>query len=114
MTSSSRSAGPGEEAGSAGEDLVEALLAQVGLVQRRREERGATGGDVGGVASGRRGGHRRRPVESDHPSAAQPFADQRDRRSVAASDLEHAVSRPHVELPDRPGEPRRRLNGHRA
>jgi hypothetical protein len=90
------------------EDLVEAGVAEVGLVQRRHLERRPAGGDVVGIPPGRRLDHRRRPVDRVDAAAVQLLAHQRHRDAVPAADLQEAIGRLDLQRLDRPYQPFRR------
>ena len=84
-----------EEPDTHGEDLVEAPVAEVGVLEPGDEELGRAVGDIGGVPPRRGLDHLRRAVDRRQPRAA--LAHQRGRDAVPAADLQHALAGPHVE-----------------
>ena len=84
------------------EDHVEALVAEVDLLERGAQEGRSSARDVLGV-SGRRGGdHLWRAVDRDEaPAAGEALAHERRRHTVAAAELEHALVGPERERLDR-------------
>jgi len=77
-----------EEADPYREDLVEAALAQIGVLERRHEELGPARLDVGRIAA--RGGldHLGRTVDRREMPALEALADEGGRHSVPATALE--------------------------
>src|SRR3954451_14888150 len=95
-----------------GEDLVEAALAEVRVLQRDGLEHSPARVDVLAVPARGHRDHLGRAVDRGDRSRRQLLADQRDRDAVAASDLEQAVGRADRQRVDRPDEPLRCLARH--
>jgi hypothetical protein len=89
-----------EQAHAHGEDLVEAALAEVQLLELGDEELGLSCRDVLGVAALRRLDHLGGAVDSREAPPVEPLADIGRRDALAAADLEHAVARLDAELVD--------------
>ena len=92
-----------------GEDLVEAAIAEVGVLQRDGLEHSPARVDVLAVPPRGHLDHLGRAVDRGDRSRCQPLADQGDRDAVAAADLEQAVGRADLQGIDRPDEPLRCL-----
>src|SRR3954449_9195510 len=95
-----------------GEDLVEAPIAQVRVLQRGGLERSPARVDVLAVPPLRHLDHLGRAVDRGDRSRRQPLADQRDRDPLAAANLEQAVGWMDLQGVDRPDEPLRCLARH--
>src|SRR3954471_11280408 len=95
-----------------GEDLVEAPIAEVGLLQRDGLEHSPARVDVLAVPPRCHLDHLGRAVDRGDRSRRQPLAEQGDRDAVAAADLEQAVGRADLQSVDRPDEPLRWLARH--
>ena len=85
-----------------GEDLVEAAIAEVGVLQRDGLEHSPARVDVLAVPPRGHLDHLGRAVDRGDRSRCQPLADQGDRDAVAAADLEQAVGRADLQGIDRP------------
>src|SRR6187200_1879053 len=95
-----------------GEDLVEAPIAEVRVLQRDGLEHSPARVDVLAVPPRGHLDHLGRAVDRGDRSRRQPLADQGDRDAVAAADLEQAVGRADLQSADRPDEPLRCLARH--
>jgi hypothetical protein len=82
------------------EDLVEAAVSQVEVLEDRDEELGPAGLDVRRVSVGCGLNHLRRAVDRGEMSLLKPLANERRRDPVPAPDLEHQVIGPDVQLLD--------------
>jgi hypothetical protein len=89
-----------EEADADGEDLVEAALTQVELLELRDEELGLARFDICRVPACRHFDHLRRTVDREQVAAVEALADKRRGDALPAPDLQDAVSRPDVQLLD--------------
>jgi hypothetical protein len=74
------------------EDFVEALAAEVEVLEPAQADLRAAGLDVLAVALGRGVDHLARAVDRHDPAGGQPLADQRHGHAVAAADLQDAVA----------------------
>src|SRR3954471_22985088 len=95
-----------------GEDLVEAPIAELRVLQRDGLEHSPARVDVLAVPPCGHLDHLGRAVDRGDRSRRQPLADQGDRDAVAAADLEQAVGRADLQGVDRPDEPLRCLARH--
>src|SRR3954466_2091904 len=95
-----------------GEDLVEAPIAEVDVLQPDGLEHRPARVDVLAVPPRGHLDHLRRAVDRGDRSGRQPLADQGDRDPMAAADLEQAVGRADLQSVDGPDEPLRYLSRH--
>jgi hypothetical protein len=94
-----------EEAHPDREDRVEAPVSQVQALEFGDEELGDAGLDVRGVPAVRGLDHVRGPVHRGQPAAVEPLAHERRRDALPASDLQHPVIGPDVQLLDDRAQP---------
>ena len=95
-----------------GEDLVEAPIAQVRVLQRDGLEHSPARVDMLAISPRGHLDHLGRAVDRGDRSRRQPLTGQGDRDAVATPDLEQAVGRADLQCVDRPDEPLRCLARH--
>src|SRR5687768_2039827 len=94
-----------EEANADREDLVEATISQVEVLEGRDEELSLASLDVRHVSTRGRLDHLRRAVYRGEMAFFEALAHERRRDPVPAPDLEHPVTRPDVQLLDYRSQP---------
>src|SRR3954451_2623459 len=95
-----------------GENLVEAPIAELRVLQRDGLEHSPARVDVLAVSPRGHRDHLGRAVDRGDRPRRQLLADERDRDAVAAADLEQAVGRADLQRVDRPDEPLRGFARH--
>ncbi len=89
-----------KEANADREDLVEAAVSQVEVLEGRDEELCPAGFDVRRIPAHGGLDHLGQTIDRCEMSRFEPLADERRRNSVPATNLEHHVVRPDIQLLD--------------
>ena len=91
---------PMKQSDTRGEHFIEAPRSQVQSLQLLHEKFGSTSPDVLRVPASRRLDHLPRTIDADEGAIGKPLADVGGGNPVSATDLEHAVTWPDIELSD--------------